>query len=368
MKKGLDKILAFFIILIICALLCGYKKADVLRDKPIVVTVEACGNLYYLPKTAYGQVFGEAILKSDCTFVKTIAKKCYKKPENAAFYLDGENIKIRPSKLGRKIDEEKLTEDIKLCLSAGGGFVKCKEITLYPEFDESSLKKCDILRAWFSTDFSGSNKARINNLTLATNALSGVTVYTGEVFSFNEVVGERSEKFGYENAKVIVDGKYVDGVGGGVCQVSTTLYNAALLANLSVVEQHRHTLAVSYVEKSFDAMVSYGYADLKIKNDTGAPIFIVGKVEDETLTFYIYGKKQTATVERVSVLKKILKPNVEVVFSDLLEKGKSRTLVAPKNGYESEGYLIITDEQGKTEKFLRKDEYKKVDGLVEVGK
>lgn len=368
MKTGLDKILAFFIILIFCSFLCGYKKADVLGDKLVVVTVEACGKIYRLPKTAYEKVFGEAVLKSDCAFVKTIAGKCYKKPENAAFYLDGENIKIRPSKLGRKIDEERLIEDIKICLSAGGGFIKCKEITLYPDFDENSLKERDVLRARFSTDFSGSSKARINNLTLATNALRGVTVYDGEVFSFNEAVGERSEKFGYENAKVIVDGKYVDGVGGGVCQVSTTLYNAALLANLSVVEQHRHTLAVSYVEKSFDAMVSYGYADLKIKNDSGSPIFIVGKVEDDTLTFYIYGEKQTATVERVSVLKKVLKPNVEVVFSDSLEKGKLRTLVVPKNGYESEGYLIITNEQGKTEKFLRKDEYKKVDGLVEVGK
>ncbi len=368
MKKGLNKTLAFFIILISCAFLCGYKKADVLGNKPIVVIVEACGNVYRLPKTAYEPIFGEAILKSDCDFVKTIAKKCYKKPKNAEFYLDGKNIKIRPSELGRKIDEYKLTEDIKLCLSTGGGFIKCKEITLRPDFDENCFSECDILRARFSTDFSGSNKARINNLTIATNALGGVTVYDGEIFSFNEVVGERSEESGYENAKVIVDGKYVDGVGGGVCQVSTTLYNAALLANLSVVEHHRHTLAVSYVEKSFDAMVSYGYADLKIKNDTGAPIFMVGKVSGNTLTFYIYGKKQTATVERVSVLKKVLKPNVEVVFSDSLEKGTSRTLVAPKNGYESEGYLIITDEQGKTEKFLRKDEYKKVDGLVEVGK
>lgn len=106
-------------------------------------------------------------------------------------------------------------------------------------------------------------------------------IANGEEFSFNAAVGERTEERGYSTAKVIENGKFVEGVGGGVCQVSSTVYNCALLSGLTVTERHRHSLAVSYVEPSFDAMVSYSYADLRFYNDTGKSVFIVADADGE---------------------------------------------------------------------------------------
>ena len=109
-------------------------------------------------------------------------------------------------------------------------------------------------------------------------------------FSFNYTIGERTERRGYKKAKIIVGGEFVDGVGGGVCQVSTTLYNAVLLAGLKVVECHPHSLPVSYVEPSFDAMVNSGWADLKFINDTHNPVIIRARADGAKLTIQIFGE------------------------------------------------------------------------------
>lgn len=348
--------------------LCGAKSVTYKDGKYYTLIVDVDGDFYRLPKTDCKNIFGEGVCYNLRGFIDKIAKKTYIAPENAKFCRQNGEITIVEEKNGRKIDVSRLEEDIKNCLSVGGGYVSAKIITLYPSYKREDLENKNLLRANFSTDYSGSSKERENNVKLATKAVSGITVYPDEVFSFNDIVGVRSKEFGYENAKVIVDGKYVDGVGGGVCQVSTTLYNTALLANLTVTEYHRHTLAVGYVEKSFDAMVSYGYADLKIKNTTGFPIFIEGLAENGVVTFNIYGNYQTEKVERESVLIKVIKPNVTTVFSDLLPSGESKFSVIPKNGYESEGYLLISDGDFTKRLFLRKDEYKKIDGIIEVGK
>ena len=113
-----------------------------------------------------------------------------------------------------------------------------------------------VLRAEFSTNYSSSTDARKFNVALASKTLDNTLVDINGEFSFNYTVGERTERRGYKKAKIIVGGEFVDGVGGGVCQVSTTLYNAVLLAGLKIIECHPHSLPVSYVAPSFDAMVN----------------------------------------------------------------------------------------------------------------
>ncbi len=331
----------------------------------VVINIEA-GEETFCFDEPFCTVYGEGMFDVQ-KIVDYVAKKTYVKPKNAEFYIEGGKIKIASEKDGKKIDEEKLFNDVTSCVSAGGGWVSAKFFTVKPDYEVKDLVGNDKLRAEFSTFVSGSLE-RLYNVWLATECVSEVTVYPNEIFSFNDVVGKRTEERGYKNAKVIVGGKFVDGVGGGVCQVSTTLYNAALLSGLEISEQHRHTLAVSYVEKSFDAMVSYGYADLKIKNTTGAPIFIAGNLNGRKLEFTVYGKIQTRKIERQSVVSKIYEPMVTTVESESLKQGESKILVAPKKGYESQGYLIITENGEKTKVFLRCDEYKKVDGVIEVGK
>ena len=114
----------------------------------------------------------------------------------------------------------------------------------------------------------------------------------GETFSYNKATGARTWSNGYKTAKVIVGGKYVNGEGGGVCQVSTTIYNAALISGMEIEEVHNHTFPSRYAPRGKDAAVSYGYTDLKFKNPFSHPIYIKNIVNHGAITSKIYGCSQ----------------------------------------------------------------------------
>jgi len=146
------------------------------------------------------------------------------------------------------------------------------------------------LRADFSTSISTSSLDRKHNIKNAMNALNKVEIYPNQVFSFNKIVGERTENNGYRNAKIIVNNEFVEGVGGGVCQVSSTLYNSALLAGLEVLEANKHSVQVGYVKFGFDAMVNFGSSDLKFRNNTSEKITIITSMNNEKIRIRIFGE------------------------------------------------------------------------------
>lgn len=230
-----------------------------------------------------------------------------------------------------------------------------------------------VLRAQFSTEYPDSSAERKHNIRLAAKSLDNVFVDAGGEFSFNKTVGERTVSRGYKTAKIIVKGEFVEGVGGGVCQVSTTLYNAVLLAGLDVCEVHQHSLAVGYVEPSFDAMVNSGSADLKFINRTHNPIIIRVKADDKAITVKIYGETASEKIERKSVVKREILPEYTVIkdeagnYPDLFA-GERRIIVYGKKGLESEGYLI-RKVNGKTvsEKRIRKNVYSAINGIIVEG-
>lgn len=129
----------------------------------------------------------------------------------------------------------------------------------------------------YTTKVLDANDGRLANMKLAAQSISGFVVDQGEVFSFNATVGEASAANGYKEAKIIVNGETQDGVGGGVCQVSSTLYNAADQAGMQIVERHDHGKDVGYVERGRDAAISYGTYDLKFKNvsDTSVTLQVI---------------------------------------------------------------------------------------------
>lgn len=227
------------------------------------------------------------------------------------------------------------------------------------------------LRAEFYTEYSKSSPERKHNVMLAAKSLNNAFIDVNAELSFNDRVGARTEKRGYKNAKIIVNGNFVDGIGGGVCQVSTTLYNAALLAGLNVTEKHAHSLQVSYVEPSFDAMVS-GIADLKILNCTKEPVFIKTFADGERLTIKIYGEKPDAIVVRKSlIIKHIPTPIQKIIdekheFSDL-NFGEEKIISYGKQGLISEGYIIKIKNGNKIQTKIRKDVYAPISKVVVVG-
>ena len=229
-----------------------------------------------------------------------------------------------------------------------------------------------VLRAEFSTDYSKSSAERKHNIALAAKSLNDAFIDVKAEFSFNDTVGERSAERGYENAKIIVKGKFVDGVGGGVCQVSTTLYNAVLLAGLTVTEQHAHSLSVSYVEPSFDAMVNSGSADLKFVNTTKNPVIIKAVADGEKLTVKIYGAKMQEVIRLKSVVKEYVDAPMEKTVDEKLEypdlyEGEEKVVSYGKKGVKSEGYVVIDKNGKKSTKKLRSDYYAPISGQVVVG-
>lgn len=140
----------------------------------------------------------------------------------------------------------------------------------------------------FSTRYVN-NANRTTNLRLASNKINGIVLMPGEVFSYNTTVGERTIAAGYKNAAIYENGRVVDGLGGGICQVSTTLYNAALYSNLEIVERTNHMFLTTYVDGGRDATVAYGSLDFKFKNNRTYPIKIVSSVENGICTVQVYG-------------------------------------------------------------------------------
>lgn len=144
----------------------------------------------------------------------------------------------------------------------------------------------------FSTNFSAGNLNRSNNIRVAAGSLSGKVLLPGEVLSYNETVGRRTPKAGYKPAGVYANGRHEVDYGGGICQVSTTLFNAAALANLEIVSRQNHSMPVPYVPLGRDATVDYNGIDFKIKNSYDTPIAISSEVHGGTITFYVLGTKK----------------------------------------------------------------------------
>ena len=250
-------------------------------------------------------------------------------------------------------------------------------IEIAPEFNEEELLKSAVKRSEFSTSYSTSKSDRKNNVKRAIESFNGLIVESGQTVSFNETTGPRTEENGYKSAHIIYNGVYVDGVGGGVCQASTTLYNALLLAGIDIDKVCHHTLPASYVPLSFDAMVSGDYADLVFTNNLENPIYIKTSADDNEVRVEIYGQDTDGvTIERRAELVKVLGHNGDKIIPDtkgeysnkILYKGEFYRVKWPKQGYESKGYLrYYKDGEFVEEKEIRHDYYMPQDGIVMEG-
>ena len=186
----------------------------------------------------------------------------------------------------------------------------------------------------FSTKYAASNKNRTTNLILAAKKINGTVLMPGETFSYNKVVGARTIQAGYKEAPIYVSGRVEDGIGGGICQITTTLYNAVVYANLDIVERSNHQFVPSYAGPSRDATVVYGAIDFKFKNNRDYPIKITCSVSGGIANFKIWGLKSNNDYEVqissrttgktstaiYSEAYKILKKNGNVVSTTLLSK------------------------------------------------
>lgn len=245
--------------------------------------------------------FNDTKIKNEVTKISTSLNR---NPQNSVFIVEDKKVKeFVPSKDGVTVDEDKLmkiiNDHLKLLLT-GNEVAYILDIPVVK--NPAKIKNEDVnslgineLLGKGSSNFKGSIPNRIYNVNLAQSKFKGTLIAPGETFSFNKILGDVSSLTGYKSAYVIQDGKTVLGDGGGVCQVSTTLFRAVLAAGLPIIERRAHSYRVGYYEQGFppglDATVFYPTTDFKFKNDTSAHLLIQPTIDLNklTLNFEIYG-------------------------------------------------------------------------------
>ena len=307
----------------------------------------------------------EICLRREEETLRGICDDLYRKSVSARF-------EFRPSreqpflyeaeKNGRVLDGAELKERVRHALRAGEREITLSPRTQVPSYTLEKAKEETCLLAAFTTRYDAGNAPRAHNIALAAEKIGGCVLEAGQVFSFNAAAGARTAENGYREAPVILDGEFVSGVGGGVCQVSTTVYNAALLAGLRVAEYHPHSLAVGYVEPSFDAMVSGESCDLKLCNDSGGRVYFVCRAVHGALTVQIYGvRSDTAYIRESVVTGRVPPPEPEI-----REGAEDAVIRAAKDGIRSEGYLIVRRAGMPDRRVrLRRDSYACVQGILQ---
>lgn len=224
--------------------------------------------------------------------------------------------------------------------------------------------------ATFSTIYDASNYNRSTNIELAAKKINGTVVMPGENFSFNTVVGKRTIEAGYKEGTAYIGGKVVPDVGGGVCQVSSTLYNTALLANLEIVERSNHMFLTGYVAASRDATVYYGSLDFIFKNNRSYPIKIVASANNGVCKISMYGIKEETEYEVIIQSKVTSYINYTTTYKNdsTLAEGKEVVEQYGANGCRSEGYRILKL-NGKvvSQTLLSKDTYSAKQQIIRRG-
>ncbi len=277
----------------------------------------------------------------DAVDIEKIHAEIYKAPQDAYYtqnpftvypHVNGIDFKISNEEVQNLLNnqEEQITIPLK---------VTTPKVTT----NQIGTEAFPNLLASFSTTFSTKNTNRATNIRLASNKINGVVLLPGEKFSYNTVVGKRTAQAGYKTASVYVGGKVEEGIGGGICQVSSTLYNTVLRANLEIVARSNHRFATGYVPLSTDATVSWGGPEFIFKNSRKYPIKIVSSVSGGRIKVDIYGCKEEVEYD-VTIQSETLSTipmQTEYRTNTSLPKGTKKTVQNGHGGYKSRAYRIL---------------------------
>ncbi len=304
-----------------------------------------------------------------------VAQYIYREPREARFILaeDGATVKIVPEITGRSLLLEESRQLLENTLETYPSVVSLPLLVREsrPARTEADLRELRVRTevSSFSTKFALSLPGRVHNIRLAASALDGMLIEPGGEFSFNAAVGETGEAQGYQPAPVIISGEFVEGVGGGVCQVSSTLYNAVLLAGLQVMERTGHSLAVGYVPPGRDAAVVYGWRDLRFLNNLGHGIWIRAFVKGDRLTIRLFG--ETVAGKEIKLLTtdlEVIPKSTNYTETELFAAGTQEQVKPGQDGYRVNVWRVTYlngTEAGR--ELLSRDTYRPVAAEILVG-
>lgn len=290
----------------------------------------------------------------------------------ASFDSSNYTFQFTDEVVGSKVDTQTLAADMIRALEAGGGTVELPVQAIQPSMVKADIASQYGLIASAVTNASSSKENRLSNIRLALQMINGTCLKPGETFSFNDVVGERTTERGFKSATAYSSGKVVEEVGGGICQVSTTLFNAVVKADLDIVERHNHSLTVSYVDKGKDAAVNWGGQDLRFTNTSDDNVYICCFLsDDKRVRVGVFGKL-LPNGEKITVEAKTTGTiDYETVYqpNNSLASGSTQVTQSGKNGYTAVAYKVRWDANGNQigNELLCKSSYRATQEIIEYG-
>ena len=315
----------------------------------------------------------------DAERIGELVKELNREPEDAKVCFNAEAdgyFDFSGGTEGFEVDAEKLAKAMDGMIVEDGIELFAEGVKLPPEYSVQEARQEHTLLAKFSTSFKEepfNAENRVFNIVKAAELINGSCILAGESFDTNKVLGDRTEENGWRTAPGIRNGKYEQEYGGGVCQVSTTLYNAALLANFEINERHHHSWPMGYIEKGRDATISTGGPDLIFTNTSGASayIFAIADETDCSMTVCIVGKPSSdyAYIEiKTDCIETIAQPTDEYELDSELPDNTKKRERKGKEGYIVRTYREFYDASGQLleRQLVSEDRYEPFSTLYRV--
>ena len=299
-----------------------------------------------------------------------LARTIYQPPRDAYFTVEGDTVTINSEQDGSFLKVKELRNSLLQALYRAETAIAIPVGEWPAPLTASALEQYgfDSVMASYTTNVATGNPDRTENVRLSAAAINGYMMAPGDLFSFWDVVGQATLEKGYRYAPVIRAGEIVPGIGGGMCQVSSTLYNAALLANLTIVERYNHSLAQGYIPLGRDATVAYPGADVKFINSRDHYILIGSELANNRLTFRIFGPPMEERVEIITSGAQQIAPPVRYEETDALPEGVKELVRAGVPGYRITSWRVVY--RGDTEikrELLSHDYYKPRETVYRIG-
>ena len=323
------------------------------RNEGIISNIKTIGNLRLGKKIIldYRITYDEKKLNK---YLMELNKKIYKKPKNATIRINNGQIIITKEKNGYKLNKDKLKNTLVEKIVN----MDCSEeiipiITIKPVYLYEDLSKIDTVLGRFETYFNSQNYNRSTNIKLAASATTNILLNQGEVFSFNSNIQNSDIGKYLKEAPVIINGKSEKGRGGGMCQVSSTIYNAALYSGMSIISVRNHSIPSPYIEKGRDATVSGGIIDLKFKNNYKTPVYIYNQVMGNKIVCTIYGnKRDKQDIEIITEITDEINNRIIRKNSEKYDLGVKTIEQEGRKGYKVKTYRVYKNDFGNKSEYI----------------
>ena len=308
-------------------------------------------------------------------FVQNQCEPLVQEAVDATIHRENGMFVITPSQTGLTVDQNATIKTLNEALAQGleePVTIDAAVTVSEPKVTEEMLGTIQDVLGTCSTSFSSSGAARSKNLKVGSGKINGTVLLPGETLSGYEAMAPFTLENGYASAGAYENGRVVDSVGGGVCQIATTLYDASLEAELEITQRQNHSMIVTYVKPSMDAAIAGTYKDIKITNNYSTPIYIEGTTAGKTLTFTIYGKETRPANRKVEYISETIsktdpgEPQRKVDNS--LRPGQTKQVQSAHIGYKSRLWKVVTvDGVEKERTILHTDTYNPSKAIVLVG-